>query len=90
MGKDLTITLVPPHSLVLEVENLTVSRGGNVVVEDANIQVKHGEFVGIVGPNGSGKTSLLMAILGILKSNKGSVKIYGIRNNQNTFKSKIT
>ena len=89
MGKDLTITLVPPHSLVLDVEDLTVSRGGKVVVEGVNVRVKHGEFVGIVGPNGSGKTSLLMAILGILKSNKGSVKIYGAPNTQNKFKSRV-
>lgn len=89
MGKDLTITLVPPHNIVLDVENLTVSRGGKVVVEDVNMQVKHGEFVGIVGPNGSGKTSLLMAILGILKSSNGTVKIYGIPNSQNRFKSRV-
>ena len=55
-------------SPILNVENLTVSRSGKVVIKEINLTVNKGEFVGIVGPNGSGKSTLLLAILGILKA----------------------
>ncbi|MBI19060.1 MAG: hypothetical protein CMB73_00605 [Euryarchaeota archaeon] len=89
MGKDLTISVVPPHNLVIDAKDLTVSRGGAIVVEDINMQVRYGEFIGIVGPNGGGKTTLMLAILGVLKSYKGSVKLYGLQNTKIGFKSRI-
>ena len=88
-GKDLTISVVPPHNLVIDAKNLAVSRGGTIVVEDVNIQVRYGEFVGIVGPNGGGKTTIMLAILGILKSFKGSVQLYGLPNTKLGSKSRI-
>lgn len=86
----LTVSLVPPGGLVIEIDNLSVSRGGVTVVEDINLQIKHGEFVGIVGPNGSGKTSTILAILGLIKSQKGSVKIYGKPNIAKHFTGKVS
>ena len=61
---------------ILEVFNLSVVRSGNVVIKDIDLTVRKGEFVGIVGPNGSGKTTFLLAILGILKPQRGTVLIY--------------
>ena len=61
---------------VLSVQDLSVSRSGRLIIEDVSLTVKQGEFIGIVGPNGSGKSTLLLSILGILKSQKGTVKIY--------------
>ena len=40
---------------MIDAKDLTVSRGGAIVVEDINMQVRYGEFVGIVEPNGGGK-----------------------------------
>ena len=62
---------------ILKVKDLAVSRSGKVVIKEIDLEVHKGEFVGIVGPNGSGKSTLLLAILGILKSQKGSIDIYG-------------
>ena len=62
---------------VLRINDLSVSRTGNIVLQDVNLTVNQGEFVGIVGPNGSGKSTLLLSILGILKSQSGIIEIYG-------------
>ena len=61
---------------ILNVSNLCVFRSGSKVIEDINLSIKCGEFVGIVGPNGGGKSTLIMTILGILKPKSGSIKIY--------------
>ena len=61
----------------LKINDLSVSRTGNIVLQDVNLTVNQGEFVGIVGPNGSGKSTLLLSILGILKSQSGIIEIYG-------------
>ncbi len=69
----ITIELNKP---VLQVKDLTVVRSGKVIIENVSLDIKQGEFIGIVGPNGSGKSTLLLSILGVLKSQKGTVKIY--------------
>lgn len=51
---------------ILEVEHLSVSYNGRVVLNDLNFSIKKGEIVAIVGPNGSGKTTLIRAILGLI------------------------
>jgi len=61
---------------ILRVSNLSVNRSGNEVIHDINLTITCGEFVGIVGPNGGGKSTLILTILGILKPRMGSVKIY--------------
>ena len=69
----ITIELNKP---VLQVKDLTVVRSGKAIIENVSLNIKQGEFIGIVGPNGSGKSTLLLSILGVLKSQKGTVKIY--------------
>ena len=61
----------------LEISNLTVKRSGTTVIEDANLIIPNGDFVGLIGPNGGGKTSLLLTILGILKPLNGEVLVFG-------------
>ena len=63
---------------ILRVSNLSVNRSGNEVIHDINLTITCGEFVGIVGPNGGGKSTLMLTILGILKPRTGSVKIYDL------------
>ena len=43
----------------IEVTNLSFSYGQNIVLENVNFTIKQGEFVGIIGSNGTGKSSVL-------------------------------
>ena len=61
---------------VLFVQDLRVARSGSLIIEDVSLSVRKGEFIGIVGPNGGGKSTLLLSILGILKWQQGNVTIY--------------
>ena len=49
----------------LRVRDLSISYGGEPVLEGASIEVDPGEFVSLVGPSGSGKSSLLRAVIGL-------------------------
>ena len=62
---------------VLEVSNLHVSRSNSVVIEDASFTIHQGDYVGIVGPNGGGKTTLLLALLNIIPRSKGTIRLFG-------------
>ena len=62
---------------ILHVSNLSVNRSGNEVIQDINMSITCGEFVGIVGPNGGGKSTLILAILGLLKPRTGHINVYG-------------
>jgi zinc transport system ATP-binding protein len=62
---------------VLEVSNLHVARSNFPVIEDANFTIQRGDYVGIVGPNGGGKTTLLLALLNILPRTKGTIRLFG-------------
>jgi len=47
------------------------------VLEEVNLTLKQHDFLGIIGPNGGGKSTLLKVILGLIKPSKGSVKVCG-------------
>ncbi len=61
----------------VSVENLSVSYSGIEAVNNINLEIKKGEFLGITGPNGGGKTTVLSAILGLIKTDCGEIKIQG-------------
>ena len=48
------------------------------MLEDINLEVAEGDFMGLIGPNGGGKTTLLKVLLGMIKPDKGSVEIFGL------------
>ncbi|MBP5473697.1 MAG: ABC transporter ATP-binding protein [Bacteroidales bacterium] len=58
---------------ILEFHSVSASYGQKIVLEDVDFRVNEGDFIGVIGPNGGGKTSLLKVILGILKPIKGDV-----------------
>ncbi|MEO1154766.1 MAG: metal ABC transporter ATP-binding protein [Pseudomonadota bacterium] len=60
---------------LLSVEGLSVSYGANTVLRGVDMVVEPGEIVTIVGPNGSGKTSLLKAIIGATRPSQGKVML---------------
>jgi zinc transport system ATP-binding protein len=67
----------------VEIKNIYVKFEDNVVLEDVSLPVPEGEFLGIIGPNGGGKTTLLKIILGLIKPDSGSVEIFGSPISQN-------
>jgi heme exporter protein A len=62
----------------LRVEGLSLARGGRVLFENLNFAVSSGGYLELRGANGSGKTSLLRALAGFLKSHIGSIDYGGI------------
>ncbi|WP_395104212.1 ABC transporter ATP-binding protein [Actinomadura sp. SCN-SB] len=61
---------------MLETEGITVTFGGLRVVDDVGLSVERGELIGLAGPNGSGKTSFLNALCGIVPA-QGRVSVDG-------------
>ena len=61
----------------LVVKNLSVKRSKKVVLDNISLTIDCGEFVGLVGPNGGGKTTLLLTILGLLKPSGGNIQLFG-------------
>lgn len=62
---------------VVKIEDLTVYYRQVCALSNVNLEVKEGEFLGIIGPNGGGKSTLLKAILGLVTPYSGKVKILG-------------
>jgi zinc transport system ATP-binding protein len=59
--------------LLLELSSVTVSYGDNTAIQDVNLKVYENDFIGVIGPNGGGKTTLLKAILGLVKPLSGKI-----------------
>ena len=59
----------------MRVRNLTLSYGGEPVLEGASLVVESGQFVSLVGPSGSGKSSLLRAAIGLQKPLAGDIDL---------------
>ena len=64
-------------SPAIEVKNLTVSYGPKPALLDVSVTVDRGLLVGIIGPNGGGKSTLIKALLGFVKRDVGEVWVYG-------------
>jgi ABC-type Mn2+/Zn2+ transport system ATPase subunit len=60
---------------VIEFCNVTLGYGRKMVLQGVNLGVKAGDFVGLVGPNGSGKTTFLRGLLGILRPRQGEIRL---------------
>ncbi|WP_425445922.1 metal ABC transporter ATP-binding protein [Dethiothermospora halolimnae] len=59
----------------IEMENLTVNYDNICALKDVNLKIKDKEFLGIIGPNGGGKSTLLKVLLKLIKPTKGKIKI---------------
>ncbi len=58
---------------IIKLENVYYSYEKKLVLENINLTIKEGMFMGLVGPNGGGKTTLIKIILGLLKPQRGNV-----------------
>ena len=62
---------------VISLKDVWVKYDKLTVLEDVNLTVNEGDFLGIIGPNGGGKSTLLKVILGLIKPQKGEAKVLG-------------
>ncbi|PKP36151.1 MAG: zinc ABC transporter ATP-binding protein [Bacteroidetes bacterium HGW-Bacteroidetes-15] len=72
-------------SKVLELVSATAGYGQEVILRDVNLVINDLDFVGVIGPNGGGKTTLLKLILGELKPIKGKVKYFPLTPSESLF-----
>ena len=62
---------------LVEIRNLYAGYNGEPVLRDINLTVEETDFIGLIGPNGGGKTTLLKVILGLLEPKKGTIRVMG-------------
>jgi len=63
------------QEVILEVNNLSKNIGKINIIKDISFQLRKGEIKGLLGPNGSGKTTILKLLVGLLKPTEGTIKI---------------
>tara|TARA_B100001287_G_scaffold276717_1_gene288912 strand:- start:6981 stop:7715 length:735 start_codon:yes stop_codon:yes gene_type:complete len=59
--------------MILQANNLVKSYAGKKVVNNVSLNLQQGEIVGLLGPNGAGKTTTFYMIVGLIKSNEGTI-----------------
>ena len=59
--------------LLVATEGVSKSISSKTILKDINLKIYEGQILTLIGPNGAGKTTLIRIILGILKSDEGSV-----------------
>jgi zinc transport system ATP-binding protein len=62
---------------IVELQNVWVWLGNNLALRDVSLSIASGKFIGLMGPNGGGKTTLLRTIAGLIRPDRGKVKIFG-------------
>ena len=62
---------------IVQIENLVKRYGDLVALDHLNLKIAEGEIFGLLGPNGSGKTTAINCMLSLLKYDKGAIRIFG-------------
>src|SRR5699024_830851 len=60
---------------VITLKNVSFQYDNKIVLDQINLDIKRGSFIGLLGPNGGGKTTLIKIILGLLQPKEGSVTL---------------
>jgi len=68
---------IPLEEPYIELNNVSFSYDHTPVIENLTFTVRKGEYLGIIGPNGGGKTTLIKVILGLLHPTEGAVMLFG-------------
>ena len=76
---------------MIEIRNVTKKFGDFTAVENVNLTIDSGSFIGLLGPNGAGKTTLIKMLVGLLKPTDGEIFIDGekVSRNNNEIKKRI-
>ena len=67
------------HEHAVDIEQLTVRRGGRSVLHEVDLTIPRGSITGLLGPSGCGKTTLIRAIVGTQIVESGKVTVLGAR-----------
>lgn len=62
---------------IVSVHNLTLKKEGATILDEISLEIVSADYSALIGPNGGGKTSLVRAILGLEKSTKGTIRLFG-------------
>ena len=73
----------------VKIENLVKRYKELVAVDHLNLDIKEGEVFGLLGPNGSGKTTTINCLLSLLSYDKGSVEIFGQKMTPTNYEIKL-
>jgi len=65
-------------SPLIEIKDVSFSFGGDMVLENVSFVIQKGDYVGVIGPNGGGKTTLLKILVGLLSPKSGTVTVSGM------------
>ncbi|MDH3427237.1 MAG: ABC transporter ATP-binding protein [Gemmatimonadota bacterium] len=63
---------------VVSLRGVSFAYGRTIVLQEVDFELEPGEFVGIIGPNAGGKTTLLKLVLGLLDPDAGTVRVFGV------------
>lgn len=66
-----------PGAPIVELRDVSFTYNGDPVLQDVTLEIRRGNFIAMIGPNGGGKTTLLKLILGLLKPDKGHIRVNG-------------
>lgn len=73
---------------MIHIENLVKRYGSVLALDHLNLDIKEGEIFGLLGPNGSGKTTVIGCILSLLKYDKGTITVFGEEMHPNSYELK--
>lgn len=74
--------------MIVSIENLVKRYGELLALDHFNLEIREGEIFGLLGPNGSGKTTAIHCMLSLLKYDKGSIRLFGQEMSQESYELK--
>ena len=60
---------------IVQIHDVTFAFNGEVILENVNLDIREGDFIAMIGPNGGGKTTLIKLILGLLTPEIGTIRV---------------
>ena len=61
----------------IQLDHVSFGYNGRTILDQVNLAIQRGDFMGMIGPNGGGKTTLIKLILGLIKPDSGTIHILG-------------